>query len=287
MSDFDEQSITQAVLDRVQTSPDPRALEVSQALVRHLHAFLREVEPSMAEWEAGIDFLTRTGQMCTPTRQEFILLSDTLGASMLVDAMNHRFPEAATQTTVLGPFYVQEPPEAPNGSDISGDAPGDPLLVEGTVRDLEGRPLAGAVVDTWQADDDGYYDVQLDDAGTLLRARLRTDEQGRFSFWGVVPSPYPIPDDGPVGDMLTAQGRHPYRPAHVHFMVSAPEHVRLVTHLFLADDPYLDSDAVFGVKASLVRSLTTAHVDAVPSGRSAPDGGVAHLQADFILAREA
>ena len=185
---------------------------------------MREVEPTIEEWEAGIRFLTETGQMCTDTRQEFILLSDTLGVSMLVDAINHRLPEGATETTVLGPFFVADAPELPLGADISGGMTGQPLYVEGSVRSIDGEPLAGAIVDTWHSDDDGFYDVQhLDEVGGLaLRGRFRTDDDGRFRFWSIVPKFYPIPYDGPVGKMLEAQGRHPYRPAHVHFMIAAP-----------------------------------------------------------------
>ena len=225
MRNFDEATITDAVLQRVRAAKDDRIRQVSEALVRHLHAFVREIEPTQAEWEAGIDFLTRTGQMCDDKRQEFILLSDTLGVSMLVDAINHRTPEGATETTVLGPFYVQRAPEHPLGADISGTMEGAPLLVTGTVSTAGGKPLAGAVVDVWHSDDDGYYDVQqLDEIGELaMRARFRTDENGRFWFWSIKPAAYPIPHDGPVGKMLEAQGRHPWRPAHVHFMMSRPD----------------------------------------------------------------
>ena len=221
MRNFDEATITDAVLQRVRAAKDDRIRQVSEALVRHLHAFVREIEPTQAEWEAGIDFLTRTGQMCDDKRQEFILLSDTLGVSMLVDAINHRTPEGATETTVLGPFYVQRAPEHPLGADISGTMEGAPLLVTGTVSTAGGKPLAGAVVDVWHSDNDGYYDVQqLDEIGDLaMRARFRTDENGRFWFWSIRPAAYPIPHDGPVGKMLEAQGRHPWRPAHVHFMI--------------------------------------------------------------------
>src|SRR5215203_2117983 len=209
MRNFDEATITDAVLQRVRSAKDDRIRQVSEALVRHLHAFVREIEPTQAEWEAGIDFLTRTGQMCDDKRQEFILLSDTLGVSMLVDAINHRTPEGATETTVLGPFYVQHAPEHSLGADISGAMEGTPLLVTGTVSAAGGKPLAGAVVDVWHSDNDGYYDVQqLDAIGELaMRARFRTDENGRFWFWSIKPAAYPIPHDGPVGKMLEAQGR--------------------------------------------------------------------------------
>ena len=192
--------------------------------MRHLHDFIREIEPTFEEWEAGIKFLTDVGHKCTSSRQEFILLSDTLGASMLVDAINHRLPEGATETTVLGPFFVASAPDAALAADISAGKPGEPLFIEARVTDAEGRPLVGAVVDVWHSDKDGYYDVQHYDEGgeVSLRARFRTDESGRVWLWTIVPSFYPISDDGPVGDMLRAQGRHPYRPAHVHFISQRP-----------------------------------------------------------------
>ena len=282
MSEVDETTITQTVLDRLTDCPSPRLREVSEALVRHLHAFVREVEPTMDEWMTAIEFLTRTGQICSSSRQEFILLSDTLGVSMLVDAINHRFPRGATETTVLGPFYVQGPPEVALGADISGGVAGEPLLVEGTVRSTAGTPLGGAVVDTWHSDQDGYYDVQLGDELTL-RARLRAGEDGRFWFWSIVPASYPIPNDGPVGQMLRAQGRHPYRPAHVHFKISAPGHEELSTHVFVAGDRYLDSDAVFGVKQSLIHELDRLPAAEAPPGRTL-DGPFARMRYDFVLA---
>ena len=213
-----------------------------KSLVRHLHAFVREVRPTQKEWEYGIDFLTRTGHMCDDKRQEFILLSDALGASMLVDAINHSAPNGATETTVLGPFFVQTAPEKQNGDDISGGIGGAPMLVTGSVSTIDGRQLGGAIVDVWHSDDDGHYDVQqLDKIGDLaMRARFHTDANGRFHFWSIKPAAYPIPHDGPVGEMLEAQGRHPWRPAHVHFMISAPGFEQLITHVFVAGDKYLD-----------------------------------------------
>jgi hydroxyquinol 1,2-dioxygenase len=269
---IDEQTITDAVIGRLEHAPSPRVREVSEALVRHLHAFVREVEPTMEEWWQGIDFLTRTGHMCSATRQEFVLLSDTLGVSMLVDAVNHG-TEGATESTVLGPFYVEDPPAAELGADISGGRPGERLLVEGTVRALDGSPIAGATVDTWHSDSEGYYDVQQG-GETSMRARFTTDAEGGFRFWSIVPSSYPIPDDGPVGQMLRAQGRHPYRPAHVHFLIAAPGYRRLVTHLFVAGDEYLGSDAVFAVKESLVCELERHPAGPAPYAR---------LSYDFVL----
>ena len=281
MRNFDEFTITDAVLERVAAAPDARVREVSEALIRHLHDFVREIEPTQAEWAAGIAFLTRTGHMCDDKRQEFILLSDTLGVSMLVDAINHRQPVGATETTVLGPFYVEGPPEFPCGADISGGMAGQPLFVDGTVATLEGTPIAGAVVDVWHADAEGGYDVQR--PGDLAgRARLRTDAAGRFHFRTTRPSSYPVPHDGPVGQMLEAQGRHPYRPAHVHFMIAAPGHETLVTHVFADGDEYLDSDVVFGVKDSIIRPYTEHAAGTAPDG-SAVAEPYARLSYDFRL----
>ena len=252
------QGLTEQVVASFEHAENPRLRQIMQSLVRHLHAFALDVELSMSEWETAIGFLTRTGQMCDDKRQEFILLSDTLGLSMLVDAINHRSVEGATETTVLGPFYVPPLQEQPKDSDISGGAKGTPLHVSGQVVRPDGTPIADAWVDVWQADDDGYYDVQKPGQEENLRARFRADADGRFSFWSIVPTSYPIPTDGPVGKMLQAVGRHPYRPAHVHFMIGKEGFETLVTHLFIDGDAYLASDAVFGVKPQLVVALESA-----------------------------
>lgn len=287
MRNFDEDNITAAVLERARGAGSSRTRQVSEALVQHLHAFVREIEPTQAEWAAAIEFLTRTGHMCSDTRQEFILLSDTLGVSMLVDAINHRLPGNATETTVLGPFYVQAAPEHALGDDISGGMAGKPLLVEGTVKRTDGTQIPGAVVDSWHTDGDGFYDVQGPGGleGLAGRARFRTDVQGRFWFRSIVPASYPIPDDGPVGDMLKAQNRHPFRPAHVHFMVGHPGCETLVTHVFLAGDHYLDSDVVFGVKDSLIRALEHQDTGTTERGNHV-DRPMAALRYDFVLADE-
>jgi len=288
MRDFDENNITDAVLESFAKTPDARLKQIVSRLTHHLHAFVRDVEPTFDEWLAAIQFLTRTGQMCSPTRQEFILLSDTFGVSMLVDAINHRLPEGATETTVLGPFYVDNAPAFALGADISAGMEGQPLYAEGSIASADGAPLAGATVDVWQSDDDGFYDVQAPDPSKLsLRGRFKTDAEGRYRFWSIVPAFYPIPNDGPVGEMLVATARHPFRPAHVHFMIRAPGFETLVTHVFVPGDRYLDSDAVFGVKNSLVGDFIEK-----PAGTKAPDGremttSWKHLTYNFGLKRAA
>ena len=276
--------ITAEVLAKVEKTEDPRLREIFEALVRNLHAFVGEVRPTQAEWEAAIAFLTAVGQFCTPTRQEFVLLSDTLGVSSLVNALNSAGGDV-TESTVLGPFFVEGAPEVGVGSDLALGAVGTPLFVEGTVRSASGQPIAGAVVDTWQSDAEGFYDTQRDE-GTRLRGRLRTDDEGRFSFWTIVPSSYPIPHDGPVGVMLAAQRRHPFRPAHLHFKIAAAGHRELVTHLFPAGDPYLDSDAVFSVADSLIKALETHSAGVANDGRvlEVEFASVAHT---FVLAPDA
>jgi len=285
MRNFNETTITDAVLERVRNASDPRRRFISEALVRHLHDFVREVEPSQDEWAAAVDFLTRVGQKCSDTRQEFILLSDTLGVSTLVDAINHRFPGNATQTTVLGPFHVASPPEFALGDDISGGMKGAPLLVEGSVKDLAGKALVGASVDFWHSDAEGFYDVQGEAGLASLAGRgiVRTDENGDFWFRTIVPAAYPIPYDGPVGDMLKVQGRHPFRPAHVHFMISAPGRETLVTHLFLAHSDHLDSDVVFGVKDALICALESQSAGQTARGNTIGES-MAALRYDFVLA---
>ena len=285
MRDFDENNITAAVVDRYQNTPDPRLKQIMTSLVRHLHDFVRDVELTEDEWAQAIDYLTRTGQLCTDKRQEFILLSDTLGVSMLVDAINHRFAQGTTETTVKGPFYVENPPEAALGADIHGGAKGEPLYIDGTILSEDGRPVANAIVDVWHSDAEGFYDVQLPQLEEpTLRARFHTDAQGRFRFWTILPRYYPIPYDGTVGEMLKATERHPYRPAHVHFMIMAPGHERLVTHLFVSGDQYLDSDAVFAVKNSLIRDFTREAPGIAPDGRKM-DMPWRKLHNDFVLAK--
>ena len=261
-----EQGLVDAVVASFDACPDPRLKELMVSLVRHLHAFIREVRLTEREWAAAIDFLTRAGHITTDTRQEFVLLSDTLGLSSVVDVLtNSRTPDS-TPSAVLGPFYVEGPPELDQGSDISRGAAGTPLFVDVLVTDTADQPVTDAVVDVWQSNDDGFYDVQLPEIeGPVLRGRLRTDGAGRLRFWSILPCAYPIPADGPVGDMLAATGRHPYRAPHVHFMIQSARHQQLITQLFVRGGDYLDSDAVFGVKDDLI-------VDFVPRSGPTPDG---------------
>lgn len=285
MRNFTETTITDAVLERVKNTSDPRLKEIFTSLVVHLHDFVRDARITDAEWAYAIDFLTRTGQKCDGNRQEFVLLSDTLGVSMLVDTINHG-KGGSTETTVLGPFYVQNPPEYPLGADIHGGMAGEPLYAEGKVMSSDGEPLTGAVVDVWHSDDDGFYDVQqIEKVGGLSgRARFRTDSEGKYYFWTIKPAAYPIPYDGPVGDMLTVQARHPWRPAHVHFMIDALGYEKLATHVFVAGDQYLDSDAVFGVKDSLIADFVRHEAGIAPDGRHS-DAPFFTMKYDFTLPR--
>ena len=255
---FEEETSVEVVNARMGPDVDPRLREVMSVLVKHLHAAVKEIEPTHEEWLQGIKFLTEVGKMCSDWRQEFILLSDTLGVSMLVDAINHRRPNGATENTILGPFYVPEAPQHEHGANICLDGKGEPMAVRGRVLDTAGKPVAGALIDVWQTNDDGFYDVQQKDVQPdwNLRGVFTTDEKGEYWYRSVKPRYYPIPDDGPVGKMLAALGRHPNRAAHVHYIVSAPGYDPVITHIFAPDCQYLAEDAVFGVKDSLVADFT-------------------------------
>jgi hydroxyquinol 1,2-dioxygenase len=262
-----EQQVTDHVVASFAGATSDRFRTVMEALVHSLHSFAREVRLTEAEWQAAIAFLTRCGEITDERRQEFILLSDVLGLSMLTVGINAGDDPRATESTVFGPFFVEGSPEVPIGGDVGAGAAGQPCWVEGQVTDLDGNPIAGALVEVWEADSEGFYDVQHDDRRSYGRAHLRTDEDGRYAFWCVRPAPYPIPDDGPVGDLLSAAGRGPMRPAHVHFLVEAPGYRRLVTHVFVAGDPYLGNDAVFGVKDSLIREFEVQPAGPAPGAR--------------------
>jgi hydroxyquinol 1,2-dioxygenase len=257
MRNLTEENLTEAVLARLGRCENPRFKEIMGSMIRHLHAVVREVGLTEAEWAEAIKFLTATGHKCDADRQEFILLSDVLGVSMLVDAINHRKPGGATESTVLGPFYVEGAPDLPHGFDIAHGGPGEPTEVSGHVRTPGGKPIAGAVLDVWQTAPNGFYSTQDPNQDRFnLRGRFKSDAEGAFFFRTIKPTSYPVPTDGPVGAILNAMGRHPMRPAHLHFIVSAKGYETLTTHLFVEGDPYLDSDVVFGVKNSLVVPFT-------------------------------
>ncbi len=257
MAQYNESTLTQAVLDSVENCSDPRFKTVMASLVKHLHAFVREVDLTEAEWADAVQFLMETGKCSTPQRNEFILLSDTLGVSMLTvslaQARKSATLEGATEATVEGPFYWQGAPDVPLGSNLAENVPGESALYRGRVTDIEGKPLAGALLDVWSGDGEGYYDVQVSIPPTMRgRGRLRTDDEGRYCFWSIKPSAYPIPDDATTGTMLRKLGRKNWRPGHLHVMVSADRHVPLTTHLFVSDSEHLDTDAVFAVRNSLI-----------------------------------
>jgi hydroxyquinol 1,2-dioxygenase len=267
MLEFDDKSITQAVIGRLSESHDPRFKRVMSSLITHLHDFVREVKLTEHEWLTAIQFLTDVGATCTDKRQEFILLSDVLGLSMLTIGINAPSDPLATEPTVFGPFFVKDAPLIEYGGDAAQGAVGEPCWVEGRVTDTRGEPLGGAEMEVWEADEDGFYDVQYTDGRTSGRARMIADDDGRYGFWSVKPAAYPIPGDGPVGELLDAASRSPMRPAHIHFMVAAPGHQTLVTHVFAADGPYLDDDAVFGVKDSLIEEFSEQPPGEAPAGR--------------------
>lgn len=254
---YTDDNLTQAVLDRIQASADPRLAEVMRSLLTHLHAFVREVKLTPEEWQKGIGFLSSMNPFVTDKRNEWILLSDTLGVTMLVDAITHATEENVTETTVLGPFHRENPPVLGNGANIAHEVPGEPLEVAITIADAEGKPIRGAQVDVWHASAAGAYDSQMGDGEEHnMRGRFRSGADGLVQFWSVNPSSYPVPHDGPAGKLLTAMGRHPMRPAHVHFWIKAAGYRDLITHIFADGDRYLHEDAVFGVKASLVKDFT-------------------------------
>jgi hydroxyquinol 1,2-dioxygenase len=281
-----EDELVATVVASFDGTPDPRLKEVMQSLTRHLHAFIRDVRLTEEEWNKGIEFLTAVGHITDDKRQEFVLLSDVLGASMQTIAVNNQAHKGATDATVFGPFFVDDAPEIPLGGDIAGGATGQPCWVEGTVTDTDGNPVAGARIEVWECDEDGYYDVQYTDERVAGRAHLSTDDQGQYRFWGLTPVPYPIPHDGPVGKMLEAVGRSPVRAAHLHFMVTADGLRPLVTHIFVEGDPQIEiGDSVFGVKDSLIKEFAAQAPGApTPDGRRLGDQPWARACFDIVLA---
>lgn len=282
---FTEADSAEVVIGSMEKCTDPRLKEVIAAIVRHLHAAVKEIEPSREEWMRAILFLTKTGHMCDDWRQEFILLSDILGVSMLVDAINSRRPTGASENTVLGPFHIEGAPELEMGANICLDGKGEPMLVHGRILDTDGKPLRGATVDVWQANDEGFYDVQQKgiQPDFNLRGKFTTGPDGRYRFKAVKPRFYPIPDDGPVGQLLDKLGRHPYRPAHFHYIISKAGYDQLTTHIFDPDDPYIDSDAVFGVKESLMAKFEPIE-DSAKQAENGFEGLYYDVEHDFVLA---
>ena len=286
MRNIDEDTITQAVIARHAQAPDARLREVTTSLVQHLHAFARDVKLTEAEWLRAIDFLTETGHTCSGQRQEFILLSDILGLSMLVTALNHKKPAGCTEATVLGPFHIEGAAHHEHGEDLAHGATGEPCFVRGHVLALGGAPVPGATLDVWQSDSDGFYDVQLGAQPGLpahrARGVLTSGADGGFHFRSILAEPYPIPHDGPVGRLLQQLGRHPWRPAHLHFKISAPGFETLTTHVFREGGTYLDSDAVFGVRSSLIAEWVRHEPGATPDGGRS-DVAFYTLDFDFVL----
>ena len=282
---FTEADSAEVVIGRMEKCDDPRLKEVVAAIVRHMHAAVKEIEPTQEEWMKAILFLTKTGHTCDDWRQEFILLSDILGVSMLVDAINSRRPTGATENTVLGPFHIEGAPELEMGANICLDGKGEPMLVHGRIRDLDGNPLGGVAIDVWQANDEGFYDVQQKgiQPDFNLRGKFTTGADGRYWFKAVKPRFYPIPDDGPVGQLLKKLGRHPNRPAHFHYIISKDGYDPLTTHIFDPDDPYIDSDAVFGVKESLMAKFEPID-DPARQAENGFDGLYYDVEHDFVLA---
>ncbi len=281
-----EDDITAEVLRRFDATDDPRLKQIMQSLVKHIHAFLKDVQLQESEWWKGIEFLTKTGQMCSDRRQEFILLSDTLGVSMVTDLISNRKPAGATESTVFGPFHREGSPEKKYGDSIIGaDRHGMVTYMSGRVLDLHGKPIAGAELDVWQAAADGLYDVQDSSLQEMnMRGKFKTDKDGRYLVVTTRPVAYQIPSDGPVGQMLAATNRHPWRPAHVHFVVSAPGYSPVTTHVFDSIDKYLDGDAVFGVKNSLITEFTEHKTKDAAAEKFGAEPPFCTCEFDFVLA---
>lgn len=285
-----EQELTDQVVASFANTPDnPRLKCLMETLVRYAHGFVREVRLTEEEWSLWIDFLTRAGHITDDRRQEFVLLSDVLGISMQTIAVNNEAYKDATEATVFGPFFVDDAPLVANGGDIAGGAPGEPCWVEGSVKDTHGNPIPNARIEVWEADEEGLYDVQHDDGQLYGRAHLFSDTDGNYRFWGLTPTPYPIPNDGPVGQLLDAVGRSPYRAAHLHFMVAAECYRTLVTHIFVDGDIQLvKGDSVFGVKNSLIKKFTQHEAgETTPDRRILPEGQTwSEVRFDIVLAPE-
>ena len=286
MREFNEDTLTQAVVARLQKSADPRFREIMASAVKHLHAFAREVHLTEEEWFEGIKFLTAVGQKCDDKRQEFILLSDILGLSMMIVALNHKTVPGATEATVLGPFFAHGAKEYGYGADLREGATmkGEDVYVSGRVTTLDGKPLANAALDIWQAKADGIYDVQTE-GEFELRGRVKANAQGEYAFKSYKPKFYSVPVDGPVGELIRSTGNHHMRPAHMHAIVSAPGYQQVITHVFVEGDPYLDGDAVFAVKDSLIAKYRKVN-DAAEAKKLGMPNPFLRLEWDFRLAPE-
>jgi hydroxyquinol 1,2-dioxygenase len=281
-----EANLTDLATDRWSNIPDPRLREVMTALVKHVHAFVREIEPTPQEWATAIDFLTRTGHLCTGKRQEFILFSDVLGVSMLVDAINNRLSTGATPTTVEGPFHIHDAPERASGEEITKGAPGIPCFVTGTVRSTDGKPIPGVVLDIWQTDGEGLYEAQRDLAEPWMRGIYRSGADGSFLVKTVAPVGYTIPMDGTVGELMQRTNISHMRPAHIHFHLRAPGYHQVITHLFQRGDQYIDTDVVYGVKEPLIVDFVKQPQGKAPNGETV-DQPFYVVNYDFVLERQA
>ena len=281
-----EENLTDIALARWKDIPDARLRRIMQSLIEHLHGFVREIEPTQAEWAAAIDWLTRTGRMCSQKRQEFILASDVLGVSMLVDAINHRQASGVTPSTVEGPFHIPDAPPIGNGGDMARGCPGIPCFVTGTVRGLSGEPVAGAVLDLWQTDGEGLYEDQRDVQGPWMRGLYRSQADGSYAIRTVAPIAYTIPMDGTVGELMNRTNISHMRPAHIHFAITAPGYHGLVTHLFQKGDEYIEQDVVYGVKAPLIVDFVKRPPGRAPTGEIM-DAPFYEVRYDFVLQPQA
>ena len=281
-----EENLTDLAIDRWTNIPDPRLRQIMTSLVKHVHAFVRDVEPSPQEWMAAIEWLTRTGQICDAKRQEFILASDVLGVSMLVDSINNRAPGAATPSTVEGPFHILGAPEVADGGNMAGDAPGIPCFITGKVTDVDGRPVAGAMLDMWQTDGDGLYEAQIEGAEGYMRGIYHSNPDGSYSVRTVAPIGYTIPMDGTIGELMRKTKISHMRPAHVHFHIAAPGYKSLTTHLFRRGCEFIDSDVVFGVKEALIVDFIEHPAGKAPNGDMV-DQPFLEIKYDFKLAKAA
>lgn len=279
-----EENLTDLAVKQWGACHSPRLRQIMQSLVKHLHGFARDVDLKQDEWLMALDWLAKTGKLCTEKRQEFILLSDVLGISMLVDAMNHRFPEDATPSTVIGPFHIDDSPEMPMGANLAEGLAGETCFLVGTVRDLSGKPIAGAKLDIWQADADGLYESQLGADEPVLRAVFHTGADGTYAIRTIAPPGYSIPMDGTVGDLLRETDISHFRPAHIHFLITAPGYETLITHLFKKGAKYIDSDVVFGVKDKLIVEFEKRPAGKTPTGEISSEPYLV-VNYDFVLSK--